>query len=263
MTSEFLRKFQTLYEEKESILCVGLDPAIPEQREKNVISSNDRLKFMHSIIDQVAPYSIAVKPNRQYLIGLTTSEIKEITKKAQGAGLLTIMDHKLSDIGSTNDSALYWIKEEGFDGLTFSPFAGNTQSTSEKAHELGLGVIVLTLMSNPEAKWMIQEKIEGKTVYQYYAEEVKKYADGAVVGATGHVEEKHIKEIKEIIEQKIILAPGVGAQGGDAEKLIKICGKELLINVGRGIIYTEKPAEKAEMYDKQFKEIIEKSLKNY
>ena len=261
MTSSFLTKFKKLYEEKESVLCVGLDPAIPGQREKNIISSSDRLKFMHTIIDQVAPYSIAVKPNRQYLIGLTTSEIKEITKKAKGLGLLTIMDHKLSDIGSTNDSALYWINKEGFDGLTFSPFTGNTRSTSEKAHELGLGVIVLTLMSNPEAKWMITEKMKGKKVYQHFAEEVRKYADGAVVGATGHVTDNHIKEIKKEIGEKIILAPGVGAQGGDAEKLIKICGKELLINVGRGIMYAEKPALNAEKYDKQFKEIMKNNEK--
>jgi orotidine-5'-phosphate decarboxylase len=260
MTSLFLTKLESLYEEKESILCVGLDPAIPGQREKNIIASNDRLKFMHTIIEQVAPYSIAVKPNRQYLMGLTTSEMKEITKKAKGLGLITIMDHKLSDIGSTNDSALYWIKKEGFDGLTFSPFAGNTRSTSEKAHELGLGVIVLTLMSNPEAKWMIKEKIEGKTIYQFYAEEVRKYADGAVVGATGHVTNEHIKEIKVRIGKKIILAPGVGAQGGDAEKLIKICGKELLINVGRDIIYSEKPALIAEKYDKQFKEVMKNNF---
>ena len=69
--------------------------------------------------------------------------------------MLAILDHKLNDIGSTNNSAMYWIKEMGFDAFTFSPFAGNTKETVETAHMKDLGVIVLTLMSNPKAKGLM------------------------------------------------------------------------------------------------------------
>ncbi|MBA7472627.1 Orotidine 5'-phosphate decarboxylase [subsurface metagenome] len=103
------------------------------------------------IIEQVSDYCCSIKPNTQYYLG-HTDILEKIAKKSHDHGMLAILDHKLSDIGSTNSSALYWIKEMGFDAFTFSPFAGNTQKTVEKAHENNLGVIVLTLMSNPEPK---------------------------------------------------------------------------------------------------------------
>ncbi|MFX0063324.1 MAG: orotidine 5'-phosphate decarboxylase [Candidatus Hermodarchaeota archaeon] len=258
MTKSFLSKFQTVYEEKKSILCVGLDVAVLGQRPSRTIPpETDRLDFMLDLLEKVSPYCMAVKPNRQYVLGLTTAELSTFNKKVHELGLISIIDHKLSDIGSTNDSALFWINKEGFDALTFSPFAGNTRGAAEKAHEYGLGLIVLTLMSNPEAKWMITESINGKLAYRFYAEEVQNWADVAVVGATGHVKLEHIKEIKQIIGNKLILAPGVGAQGGDAEKLIQICGSELLINVGRAIIYDPDPAKKA----KEFNDLFNNSLK--
>lgn len=250
---DFVSRFNDAFAEKKSVLCVGLDPAVANQRKKNYIpEKQDRLNFMLDMIEKVSSYCVAIKPNRQYLIGLSINDVQSMNKLAHENGLLSIIDHKLTDIGSTNDSALYWIAKEGFDALTFSPFAGNTKNTSEKAHEYGLGVITLTLMSNPEAKWMITEQIENKPAYLHYAEEVSKYAAAAVVGTTGHVEKKHIEKVKEIIGEKIILAPGVGAQGGDAEKLVKICRHELLINVGRAIIYSDDPAKNAEKYNDQF-----------
>lgn len=254
---DFVNRFNEAYAEKKSVLCVGLDPAVVNQRKNNFIPENqDRLNFMLDMIDKVYSHCVAIKPNRQYLIGLSVEDIQHINKLAHDYGLLSIIDHKLTDIGSTNDSALYWIAEEGFDGLTFSPFAGNTKSTCEKAHEYGLGVITLTLMSNHEAKWMITEKLNNKPAYIHFAEEVSKYADAAVVGTTGHVTTQHIEKIKEKIGKKLILAPGVGAQGGDAEKLIKICDHELLINVGRAIIYSDNPVKNAEKYNDQFNEYL-------
>ena len=53
----------------------------------------------------------------------------------------------------------------------------------------------------------------------------------------------------------MFLIPGIGAQKGDAEKVIKTAGKNILINVGRAIIYSESPAEKAEQYNTRFNEI--------
>ncbi|MFX0095895.1 MAG: orotidine 5'-phosphate decarboxylase [Candidatus Hodarchaeota archaeon] len=257
MVDSFLSKFKALYEEKKSVLCVGLDPAVLGQRPTNTIPlGTDRLNFILDILEQVAPYCIAIKPNRQYILGLSTADIRHLNRKAREYGLISIIDHKLSDIGSTNDSALYWIEKEGFDALTFSPFAGNTRAAAEKAHEQGLGLIVLTLMSNPEARWMKTETINSKPAYLFYAEEVHKWADAAVVGVTGHVESKNIREIKETIGNKLILAPGVGAQGGNAENLIKICGCEVLINVGRSIIYDSNSGQKAREFNDMFNSIL-------
>jgi orotidine 5'-phosphate decarboxylase subfamily 2 len=259
MGKSFLSKFQEIYKEKRSILCVGLDPAVPSQRPNNTIPPGaSRIDFLLDLIEKVSPYCIAVKPNRQYLLGLKIADIQLLNKTAHDLGLLSIIDHKLSDIGSTNSSAIYWIKKEGFDALTFSPFAGNTRATAEAAHDSGLGLIVLTLMSNAEASWMKTETIQGLPVYAFYANEVQKWADGAVVGTTGHVNSKDIEKIKQIIDNKLILAPGVGAQGGNAEKLIKICGTDLLISASRAIMYNADPAKKAKEFNDHFNSLIKK-----
>jgi len=47
---------------------------------------------------------------------------------------------------------------------------------------------------------------------------------------------------------KVFLVPGVGAQKGDPEKIVKGGGKNILVNVGRDVIYASNPVEKAKEY---------------
>lgn len=250
----FVKKYLKTVEEKNSVLCVGLDPAIKGQREKNVMSDKNRVKFMRNIIDLVSEHTSVVKINRQYILGLTTKEIQEINERIHSKGMLSVIDHKLGDIGSTNDSALYWFREEDFDAFTFSPFAGNIEEATQKAHALDMGIIVLALMSNPEAIYQKEAKIEKQPLYEYIAKKISKYnADGCVIGATGHVKEEDIKKIRNAVGDNVIaLVPGVGAQGGSAELLLKEFGDKTMVNVGRGVIYAENPEEKAKYYKELF-----------
>jgi orotidine-5'-phosphate decarboxylase len=255
----FYDKYIEVAQKKNSILCVGLDPAIPKQRRKNVISTETRLEFMRKIVEDVSPYASVIKINRQYVIGLSMDQIREINDLIHQYNMLSIIDHKLNDIGSTNDSAMFWFQKEGFDAFTFSPFAGNIKNATETAHKYGLGIIVLTLMSNPEAEYQKIIKMNGKPFYIYIAEQVNKYnSDGCVIGATGHITEDNIKRIKTTIgDKKIVLVPGVGAQGGDAGMLIENFGKLALINVGRAIIYSENPGNEA----RKMQQIFNQNLK--
>lgn len=256
MSTSFIGRYLEISKEKNSILCVGLDPAIPKQRETNTIPSEDRFSFMKQIIEQVSPYASVIKINRQYIIGLKVSQIVELNKLIHSKGMLSIIDHKLSDIGSTNASAIFWIKEEGFDAFTYSPFAGNIEEATKEAHRSGLGIIVLTLMSNKEAIIQKSAKIGSKSLFVHIAEECKKYdSDACVIGATGNVTIENLQTIKEIIgDELLLLVPGVGAQGGNAENIIDLFGNKLMINVGRAIIYTENPAEKAKEFQELFNE---------
>ena len=160
LNTTFIKKYLDISKEKNSILCVGIDPATPSQRSKNIIPTEDRLEFMRNIVSDVAPYASVIKMNRQYLIGLTIDEIRAINIHIHQSNMLSIVDHKLSDIGSSNTSAIFWIKEESFDAFTFSPFAGNVLEATEYAHKKDLGIFVLTLMSNPEAEYQKQAIID-------------------------------------------------------------------------------------------------------
>jgi orotidine 5'-phosphate decarboxylase subfamily 2 len=260
-----------LSEEKDSILCVGLDPALPRQRSQNTIpkkyleeadENEARLEFCLDMIDQTGNFCCAYKPNQQYVWGFTKKQHERLTTAIHNADAISILDYKLNDIGATIESALFHIHECGYDAITFNPLLGNIQTAVNLVHKYKpqIGILALTLTSNPEAiKYQIQAIIGGRFLYVAIAEDVKRYgADGCVIGATGHVTATDIKTIRARAgEDKLFLIPGIGAQKGDAQKVIQTAGKNILINVGRAIIYSENPAEKAREYNKTFNNLRE------
>ncbi|MHA1408349.1 MAG: orotidine 5'-phosphate decarboxylase [Candidatus Heimdallarchaeaceae archaeon] len=257
-----MKKYLDISKEKKSLLCVGIDPAIPGQRKTNVIPLEDRLEFIRNIVSDIAPYASVVKMNRQYLIGLTVDEIREINIHIHQNNMLSIIDHKLSDIGSSNKSAIFWFKEESFDAFTFSPFAGNVIETTTFAHNNGLGIFVLTLMSNPEAEYQKQALIEDKPLYLYYASLCNKaHADGSIIGATEHITSEEVSKLHELLgEKKLALIPGVGAQGGNAKKILYFFERNSLVNIGRAIIYSENPSLEAQKYRDMLNNQLEKII---
>lgn len=267
MTS-FTERFSKLLEERDSILCIGLDPAIPKQRNRNVIpprylddnATKTRLNFCLEILDQTAEYAIAAKPNEQYIFGFSLEQHRELTKNIRNKGLLSILDCKLGDIGSSSESKLFWVYEAGYDAITVFTQQGNLGGIVRSAHnyEPEIGILALTLMSNPEAvKYFKQSTLNGKPVYLPVAEEIRETgADGPIVGATGHVTEHEIAAIRKAVgEDRVMLVPGVGAQEGNDEKVIGPGGRNLIINVSRGIIYDENPGKKAEEYKGRFNKL--------
>ena len=200
------------------------------------------MDFSFDIIENVSDYCCSVKPNTQYFLN-DTRILSKIVDKIHDEGMIAILDHKLSDIGSTNDIALQWISEMKFDALTFSPFAGNVQTTVEDAHNKDLGIIVLTLMSNPEAElFMVNTKINGIPTYRFIASEVKRTnADGCVVGLTGFVQEEYINNIQNSAgSNKVFLLQGFGPQGGSEVDLFKVkLVANPLVSLGREVIYSE------------------------
>lgn len=267
--SAFVRKFEKMLLEKNTLLCVGLDPALPQQRTANTIPEHyfqkvneheARLNFCLRTLEKTADFCIAAKPNEQYVRGFTAREHQILTEYISKLGLLSIYDCKLGDIRDTAESAIFHFRKWGYDAITVNPFPGNLRELVRIAHGTSpsLGIIVLTLMSNVEAeKLMRRARIDNHPIFVEVARDVKRHsADGCVVGATGHVTQEDIRLIRnEAGEDKILLIPGVGAQKGDPEKVIKAGGKNILLNVGRDIIYSSDPRNKAKQYHKMFNEL--------
>jgi len=268
MPSKFIEKYLKAKKEKNSVLCVGLDPGLRSFRKEDVVPSKYERKdieaglldFCLDVIEQTADYACAIKPNSQYLLfTLGIKELKKINQKAHKEGMVSIIDHKLGDIGSTNDAAFYWMQEAGFDALTFSPFAGNIEEATKAAHKRNLGILVLTYMSNVEAGWIQKQSLfEWRPLYQKIAEEIKNFgSDGAIMGSTGHVTMDDIRMVRSLIgEQSLILFPGVGRQGGNMRAVIGAGGNNILINVGRDLIYDKNPGKKAKEYQMEINQTI-------
>lgn len=270
MTSPFLARVEQARKEKRSYLCVGLDPALPRQRTSQTIGrryldgadeNEARLRFCLDILDMTRDYACAFKPNQQYLLGWTKKEHQTLTAAIQETGAVSILDYKLGEISDSAESALFHIREWGYDALTFNPLLGNLETVVKRARtrEPWLGLLVLTLTSNPEAvRFQKDATTSGKPLFMAIAEDIKRFdAEGAVVGATSHVSGEEVRRIREAIgAERIVFIPGIGTQKGELQ-LVGTAGQNVLVNVSRDIAYSGDPKGKAKRYCARIRSIIE------
>jgi orotidine-5'-phosphate decarboxylase len=233
---------------KESNIVLALD--LPFEKPENREILYNRAEH---VLEAVHPYICAVKFNHHLVLPLGTfNGVQKLVGKAHEKGLLTIMDCKVNDIGSTNQIIAEYYYAAGFDALIANPFVGweeGLKPVFEVAKKLQRGVVLLVYMSHKGAgegygQTVFDEETERKTPqYVLFARKALKWgADGVVVGAT--YPEK-IREVREVVGGKIpVYSPGVGVQGGEIESALR-AGASYLI-VGRAITLSENPAESAE-----------------
>ena len=173
----------------------------------------------------------------------TRGDTKEVATDATVIApmIKVLVQPKLSDIGSTNEAALYWIDRIGFDGVTFSPFQGYENGSDviyRWSKEKDKGIFVLCRMSNPGAHDYQSEDMGGEALYLKLAADAHNHgSNGYVVGCTAPSE---LGEIRGIIgEDPLILSPGLGPQGGDPKESLKLgansVGEGLLVSSSRSI----------------------------
>ena len=233
--------------EKESNVVLAFDfPFEKPENRKNLFSRAGQF------LEAVHPYLCAVKFNHHLVLPLGAFDgVQKLVKKAHDEGLMTIMDCKVNDIGTTNQVIAEYYYAAGFDALIANPFIGWEEGLKpifEVARRLRRGVILLVYMSHKAAfegyGQTIVDAGTGRKVLQYVSfarKALKCSADGAVVGAT--YPEK-IREVHEILGEKVpIYSPGIGVQGGTAQAAL-MAGARYII-VGREITLAENPAEAA------------------
>ncbi|MBS3116257.1 orotidine 5'-phosphate decarboxylase [Candidatus Woesearchaeota archaeon] len=267
MTS-FREKWLAAVDAKNSVLCAGLDPAEFKmgRREEGLPPGAFKLAWSLRYINAIAPYAAAVKPNVQFWKDNEDMEsLQAIVQYAHEKELVVIDDSKLADIGATNDAGLYHAKKKGFDAVTLAPFAGNMEEAAKQAQARDIGLIAMCLMSNPEYereknKWVAtregdywgngrletdQTLIDGKQHVKQYLQLARDanafYLDGIVIGAPSaknHIKEEEIAQVRYSVRgQMLVLLPGVGAQGGEAQVIWRYFAKDaVIVNVGRNLM---------------------------
>ncbi len=159
-----------------------------------------------------------------------------------------ILDAKRGDIGST---AQHYASEAfdryRADAVTVNPYLGR-DSVQPFLDRTDKGVIVLCRTSNPGARdlqdLVVPDKIgDGRPLYQHVAQLVARdwNANGNCALVVGATYPDELQEVRAIIGDMSILVPGIGAQGGDVQAVLRngknTQGAGLIISSSRAILY--------------------------
>jgi orotidine-5'-phosphate decarboxylase len=224
-------------------------------------------EFCSRVIDVVSPYVAVVKFQIAFFElyrapGITVLE--SLLRKARQLGLVTVLDAKRGDIGSTSVayaesvfgalSAVRKVRnsEPLADAVTVSPYLGkdSLEPFLEYARHEGRGVFVLVRTSNPGSRDLQQLATlpTSETLYRLVAGWTQDWSRatrgqsgygsvGAVVGATAG---DQIAELRTAMPGTWLLIPGYGAQGGNATDIAEAFderGLGAIVNNSREILF--------------------------
>lgn len=238
---------------KKSFLCVGLDTDLSKIPAHLLETEDPIFEFNKAIIDATKEFAVAYKPNIDFYerYGVKGWQSLEKTLDYIPKECFTIADAKRGDIGNTSGYyAETFFNTFPFDSVTVAPYMGS-DSVKPYLQFKDKWVILLALTSNEGAKdFQFFENKEGKKLFEQVLETSATWGTTEnmmyVVGAT---RAEGIGEVRQVVPDHFFLVPGVGAQGGSLEDVVKYgfnrdCG--LLVNSSRGIIYASGGSDFAE-----------------
>ena len=240
-----------------SVLCLGVDPvpeALPAGFSRDLAGVE---RFCEVLLDAAMPYASAIKPNLAFFeaFGSSGSAALERLRARVPAEVVFIGDAKRADIGTTaarQATALFDVL--GCDAVTVNPYLG-----SEAVEPLiGRGdrfAYVLCRTSNPGAGELQSLEVAAdpalgapaEPLYARVARRARNWGPGGTVGlVVGATAPAELEKIRSIAPERALLGPGVGAQGGEVDPVLRHGpavtppagewqGGGLLVNVSRGI----------------------------
>jgi uridine monophosphate synthetase len=250
-----------------SLLCVGLDP---HPGDLPVFTGEAAGDFCLRLIDSTLEIAAAYKPNAAFFEALGPEGVGALVEviAAVPDEIPVILDAKRGDIASTARAYSQSVFETlGADAVTINPYLG-FDALEPFLEDPEKGVFLLCKTSNPGAS-VLQDlvlmgywgsgmeaqgsKVETKTgsrLYEYVARLAQNWNTrdnlGLVVGAT---QPDSLARIRSVAPDLWILAPGIGAQGGDLGSALRsglrADGLGILFPVSRGISRADDPRQAA------------------
>lgn len=229
--------------QKESFLCVGLDPDLTKIPAHLLACEDPLFEFCKAIIDATHPYAVAFKPNTAFFEchGSAGWESLKKTIAHIPKECLVIVDAKRGDIGNTSSYyAQTFFEHLKADALTVAPYMGS-DSVQPFLKFKDKWVILLALTSNEGAKDFQFIESNGYALFEHVLLRSTQWGTSEqlmfVVGATHPA---YLSRVRKLVPDYFLLVPGVGAQGGDIDSVVanganSSCG--LLINCSRSILY--------------------------
>ena len=235
---------------KRSFLCVGLDTDIRKIPSHFQDSPSGVFDFNRSIVDATHDLAVAYKPNLAFYEARGAAGWKDLAGTVEyirnvNPDIFLIADAKRGDIGNTAGMyARTFFKELDFDAVTISPYMGR-DSVEPFLEYKDKWVILLGLTSNPGAEdfQFLPLQDEGKKLYQEVIRKASTWAGpDQMMFVAGATRADLISEIRKIVPDHFLLVPGIGAQGGSLEEVVKAGSNDLaglIVNSSRSILYAD------------------------
>ncbi len=246
MPLNFIDKLKHVVKINHSYLCVGLDSEIGKIPQRFRQSEDALFAFNRYIVEETSDLVCAYKPNLAFYEcwGSQGYESLRRTIDIIPKHIPIILDGKRGDIGNT--SRMYaQAAYDGFGGaaVTLSPYMGREVFEPflewEDRFIFGLG-----RTSNPSAA-ALQLLPVGLNEEPFYLSVIREMSNwggadqiGFVVGATQNEE---LRQIRELYPDRLLLIPGIGAQGGDIDSVCQWGKRQadglMIVNVSRAVIF--------------------------
>lgn len=249
--ASFFNRLEKRAREIDSLLCIGLDPHVKDLDAPTVEAL--RL-FCLRLIRETTDLALAYKPNVAFfeVFGAQGWQVLKEVIEAVPAEIPVILDAKRGDIASTAEAyAQAVFKSLGASAVTLSPYLGR-DSIEPFLKDPERGVFLLCKTSNP-GSGDLQDLVlsNGLFLYEQVASLAREWNTqgnvGLVAGAT-HLEA--LERIRLRAPDIWLLAPGVGAQGGEIQAALKVGlradGFGMLIPLSRAISRAADPRAAAQ-----------------
>jgi len=270
-TIPFNQRLQQVQERTGSLLCVGMDPdpaRLPEHLSRDVDGIGE---FCREIIRTTREHVCGYKFNSAFFEALGGAGLDLLLDLRQSLPepLLAIYDVKRGDIGNTaKHYARAAFESLRMDAVTLNPYMGY-DAVAPFLTDASRGAFILCYTSNDSSRDFQQVRSEaGRPLYLQVAAKARDWNGGRNVGlVVGATKAEAVAEVRETAPDLPILAPGVGAQGGDLEAVLRAGrsseGYGLIIPISRGIIYAGTGREYATRAGEQartYKTTIQKAV---
>ena len=245
----FFSRLETRARQVDSLLCIGLDPHPADLPAATAAAARE---FCLHLIEATADYAAAFKPNAAFFEAYGPAGWQALADviAAIPQGIPVILDAKRGDIASTADAyAESVFMHLGAHAVTLSPYLGYDSLQPFIKNE-EQGAFVLCKTSNPGSVDVQDLTLGGENAPLRLFEKVALLAQewntlgnvGVVVGAT---HPGALRRVRALTPDLWILAPGIGAQGGDLTAALQAGlrqdGLGLLIPVSRAISRAQDP----------------------
>ncbi len=242
----FTQQLAHAWEKNDSLVCVGLDPEIERFPERIRAEPSPIFQFNRTIIDATADLVCAYKPQFAHYAAYEAEDQLERTIEyvhRVHPGVPVILDAKRGDIGNTAERyAIEAFERYGADAVTVNPYLGG-DSLEPFLRHAERGVAILCRTSNPGARDLQDLAVGGRPLYQLVAELAARRwnSRGTCLLVVGATYPQELAEVRALVGDMPLLVPGVGAQGGDVEQVVRHgrtrAGSGLIVSSSRAILY--------------------------